>query len=403
MYLSILFEFNECSTYSLQELGLNKKDPEFKRDSLMCWCYDRLDTSPYHGFRSESRLRGRKLIKPLEKSKSDFGDFAFAKEREYVEFIIDIDENGDEIKHTCDRAELSFYGDTPSAPFDLTPVHFHKRVLDKYYNEPSKYTVEDGWVSCSVWGSMRIDNHAPDKVIVMLGDLGSLPYKEQQHWQAHNIPPEGGVSPTFYRRNFKGEWVSSDQPDLLFKQRYEQLQATCNECLGWQLLRPLAPRDEHHLKALRIPSTDEQRDFDELVLSLTKILIDSLNEKEIKKLISLEQEQNLTPDQKENLKGIGWLEIALSSCGVEDAADHIAFLRKLQNLRSAGSAHLKGSKYQKIAKDFDLESQSLREVFVGILLKALDILDYFIFLIRSRQINREIIEQNSIERGARDS
>ena len=153
MYLSILFEFNEYSTYSLQELGLDKEDPQFKRDHLMCWRYDFLDTSSYHRFRSDSRLRGRKLIKPLEKSKSDFGDFAFAKEREYVEFIIDIDENGDEIKHTCDRAKLSLYGDTPSAPFDLTPVHFHKRVLDKYYNETKKYTVKDSMVECaSLWG-----------------------------------------------------------------------------------------------------------------------------------------------------------------------------------------------------------------------------------------------------------
>ena len=400
MYLSILFEFNEYSTYSLQELGLNKKDPEFKRDNLLCWRYDCSDTIHRPGFRSDSRLRGRKLIKPLEKSKSDFGDFAFAKEREYVEFIIDIDENGDEIKHTCDRAKLSLYGDTPSAPFDLTPVHFHKRVLDKYYNETKKYTVKDSMVECASLWSMKIDNHSPDRVIVFLGDFHSLPYTEQQYWRAHNIPPEGGVSLTFWRRNFKGEWVSSDQPDLLFKQRYEQLQATCNECLGWQLLRPLASRDEHHLKGLRIPSTDEQGDFDGLVLSLTKILIDSLNQKELKKLISLKQEENLTPDQQESLKrSIGCLEIALNSCGVVDAADHIAFLRKLQSLRSTGSAHRKGSNYQKIAKDFGIESQSLRAVFAGILSKALGVLDYFIVLVHSRRISHEIIEQANREKG----
>jgi hypothetical protein len=151
---------------------------------------------------------------------------------------------------------------------------------------------------------------------------------------------------------------------------------------------------------LRIPATDEQSDFDELVLSLTKILIDSLNQKELKKLISLKQEENLSPDQQEMLKGsIGCLEIALSCCGVEDAADHITFLRKLQSLRSSGSAHHKGSSYQKIAQDFGIEGQSLRVVFAGILSKALEVLDYFIFLIQSRQINREIIEQNNRERG----
>ena len=208
------------------------------------------------------------------------------------------------------------------------------------------------------------------------------------------------MSKTYFRRQILALPTNSNQSEHLFKQRYNHLQKESEKYLGWQLLQPLDFRDEHHLKGLRIPSTDEQRDFDELVLSLTKILIDSLNQKELKKLISLEQEQNLSSDQKESLKGsIGCLEIALSSCGVEDAADHITFLRKLQKLRSTGSAHLKGSNYQKIAKEFDIESQSLREVFAGILSKALDVLDYLIFLVRSRQINREIIQQNNIERG----
>lgn len=397
MYLSILFEFNEYSTYSLQELGLNKKDPEIKRDNLLCWRYDCLDTSHRPRFRSDSRLRGRKLINPLEKSKSGFG--AYAKEPEYVEFIIDVDENGDEINYTCDPAKLNHYGSNPGAPSDLTLLHFRKSVLDKYYSETSKYTVKDSMVECAALWSMKIDNHRTDKVIVLLRDLCSLPHTEQQHWRTHNIPPEGGVSSTFYKRNVKGEWVSSDQPDLLFKQRYEQLQQTCNEYLGWQLLRPLDSCDDHHLKSLRIPATDEQSDFDDLVLSLTKILIDSLNQKELKKLISLKQEQNLNPNQKKNLKEIDCLEIALNSCGVEDAAGHITFLRKLQNLRSTGSAHRKGSNYQKIANYFGIGNKSLREVFAGILSKALDVLDYFIFLIRSNQINREIIEENNTERG----
>ena len=104
----------------------------------------------------------------------------------------------------------------------------------------------------------------------------------------------------------------------------------------------------------------------------------------MKKLISLEQEQNLSCDEKQSLeRSIGCLKIALSSCGVEDAATHIIFLQKLQDLRSSGSAHHKGSSYQKIAQDFGIEGQSLRVVFAGILSKALDVLNYFIFLIQS--------------------
>ena len=135
-----------------------------------------------------------------------------------------------------------------------------------------------------------------------LRELCSLPYKEQLHWQSHNIPPGGKwrKSHLFGDETIKGECPrSSDQPEHLFKQRYDYLQKESEKYLGWQLLRPLDPLDKHHFKGLRVPSTDEQRDFDALVLSLTKILIDSLNQKELKKLISLKQEENLSPDQQE--------------------------------------------------------------------------------------------------------
>ena len=390
MYLSIQFSFKGDSAYSPEELGLSEDERgdegetkpirKSTSDGDICWCHSRSFLRP-----DIRILNGKRLIKPLPKSKS--GSWEFVEERKYVEFIIDVDENGEEITHTSD------------APHSMAPVHFRKQVLDKYYDKPSMYSVEDSRVSCP-WWAVRIDNHHEDKVIVLLRDLSSLTYTEQQHWRIYNILPEGGLSKTYFERDLQGSFtVTSDHPEHLFKHRYAHLQQDSEKYLGWQLLGPLDPRDEHHLKRLRVPSTNEQSDFDDLVLSLTKILIDSLNQKELKKLISLEQEENLSPDQKESLKGIGWLEIALTSCDVEGAADHITFLRKLQSLRSSGSAHLKGSNYQKIANYFGIESKGLRSVFAGILSKALDVLDYFIFLIRSRQINREIIEKNNIERG----
>ena len=397
MYLSIQFSFRGDSKHSLEELGVSEDETQSITETTkygdICWWHWR------HRFDSNIRmLEGKRLIKPLPKSKSGFA--GFAEEPKYVEFIIDVDENGTEITHTCNPTKLWRYDRNRDAPSDLTLVHFRKQVLDKYYGKPSTYLIEDSRVSCPWWG-MRIDNHHDDKVIVFLGDLSSLTYTEQKYWRLYNIPPAGSVSETFFKRYVEGSFtVTSDRPEHLFKQRYDHLQQESEKYLGWQLLRPLTLGDEYHLNALRIPSTEEQGDFDDLVLSLAIILIDSLNQKELKKLISLEQEQNLSPDQQERLKrSIGCLEIALNSCGVEDAAEHITFLQKLQSLRSTGSAHLKGSKYKKIAKDFGIESQSLRSVFAGILSKALDVLDYFIFLIRSRQINREIIEENNIERG----
>ena len=217
MYLSILFEFNEWSEHSVQELELNKvKDSEivglnkpssrtypskifgeFQRTESLCWKYSHVDT-PSLEYQSDSRLRGRKLIKPLPKSKSGFGDYAEQTEQ-YAEFIVDVDDNGDEVWQTCNPYELNdFPIKDPDPAWSLNPVHFDKQVLEKYYNEYSKYSVEDSIIRCYSFWSMKIDNHDPDKVCVILKDLHHLPYREQQYWVSYNIPPEGGVSETFF-------------------------------------------------------------------------------------------------------------------------------------------------------------------------------------------------------------
>jgi hypothetical protein len=66
-----------------------------------------------------------------------------------VNFIIGEDEDGDLIEHTSDPHVLAnYFGANPVAPHYLTPVHFHKRVLNKYYEEPGRYSVEDSLLRC---------------------------------------------------------------------------------------------------------------------------------------------------------------------------------------------------------------------------------------------------------------
>jgi hypothetical protein len=172
------------------------------------------------------------------------------------------------------------------------------------------------------------------------------------------------------------------------KKRYYDLQKASQIHLGWQWLLPLCPADAHHLQSISILASDEQRDFDALVLSLAKILIDSLNEESLKKLIPYEQREAL-----KDKSGIALLEAALYLNNFEGAKVHIAFLRKLQNLRSSGSTPRKGQDYLKIAKHSGVEDQNLRHIFASILNGASDTLDYFIALAKSGRIY-EIIKQN---------
>ena len=175
--------------------------------------------------------------------------------------------------------------------------------------------------------------------------------------------------------------------------RYHDLQKVSQAHLGWQWLLPLRDADAYHLKSLRIPDTDEQWDFDGLVLSLVKILIDSLNEKSLKKLIPYEKQEAL-----KDKSGIALLEAVLYLNGLEGADIHIVFLRKLASLHSSMSAQRKRQNYLKIANHFGVEDQSLQHVFANTLNSASDVFDYFIILVNSGQI-REIFERNQMEAG----
>lgn len=107
--------------------------------------------------------------------------------------------------------------------------------------------------------------------------------------------------------------------------------------------------------------TNEQREFDEQVLTLAKLFIDSLNEKELEKGLSI---------TKENPKGLDKLEAFLLDKGLQ-YPKMIEFLRKLQALRSTTAAHRKGEQYEKLKKYFSIGDKDLSAVFEDILVKCI--------------------------------
>jgi len=129
-----------------------------------------------------------------------------------------------------------------------------------------------------------MDNNHPEYVIVWLGDLGKdLPCNEQTYWRTFNIPPEGSVSKTCYKRHIMGEFADPESSDLRFKLELSQLKENCEKKYGWSLILELDQKDQHLLTALHLPTTEDQSEFDSQVLALTKILVDSLNEAELEK------------------------------------------------------------------------------------------------------------------------
>ena len=357
MRLALFFDFNRFSEKALEELGLHEYHEHRNGDDFSI----SIGARPWSGFavdpqRSHGFLMGKKLVLGDPNFKPDFlrrGD------RKYVEFIIGVDDNGKEVLHTCEEDKLAnYFGKNPGAPQYVTPVFFRKEVLNKYYSQPDKYTVDDGNLRCGGLWSLRMDNNHPESVMVFLGDLGHLSYSEQFYWRGFNLS-SGKMSRTAFERSIMGQFSDPENVDLFFKQQFSEFNRKWKKRFGWDLLKPMTDKDSYYFKILRIPLTNDQREFDEQILALTKVFIDSLNEQE------LGQELTLKPDAKGLDKFEAWLR---AKCGYSEKM--VEFMRKLQALRSAGSAHRKGEKYERVKKFFQIGEKNHITVLEDILVKC---------------------------------
>lgn len=350
MHLAIYFEAMRFLPEKIEELKVPPTDEIPKGDNyIYSLCVRNL---PMSDTSSQGWLLGKKLIAGLKDYKPSI--FGKAEDEKHEEFITGVDEDGKDILASCLTIDQE-------KPYFLTPVFFKREVLKKYYDDPSKYNVEDASVHRKGFWRLRIMNNHQDHVVVWLGDLNYLPYKEQTHWKASNVSPsDRKISYTDFARNINGEFTDPEHPELYFKFKFAQLQKAWHKKFGWYLFLPLLQEDEHHLTSLHIPTGNGQKEFDEQVASITKILIDSLNQEELEKGLVID---------KENPGGIDKFEDFLDSKHLS-IPQMIKFLRSLQTLRSTGVAHRKGSDYERIKKYFSIGDKSLTNVFEDLLIKC---------------------------------
>lgn len=340
--LAIYFDSIRYSELPLTEVL--EKDRRFEhRGKYSCYHISACECNFKPGFKSFSRLLGKVIIPPPGIEEAGIWPFKKKDDEEEgdVEFIIGVDEAGKPSVFTSNPDKLSnYFGANPQAPHYLTPVFFRREVLSKYYADTTRYTVSDGSLSCLALWSLQIDINHATHVVVFLGDLGrDLPYAERLHWKQFNVPPEGTISEVNYKRSFLAQFTDPQAPDLIFRSGYSKFNETWSASQGWPLFLPPEKEDEHLLQTIRIPLTNSQSEFDEQTLSLTKLLVDSLNEKALVKEIG---------PGPEGEKGISKLERFLVAKGFKEANSVVGYLRDLQQLRSSGAGHRKGAEYQKV-------------------------------------------------------
>ena len=259
------------------------------------------------------------------------------KKEWYPEFIIGERPDGSLVRYACDPNKLGTYFDRePRAPYYLTPVFFKPAVLDKYRSSPH-FDVSERHISCGSQWRCEIDNVDPDRVMVYLGDLGrDLPESERTHFLSFEMSPvDQHISDEVFKTDLLNMWVKdpSGPVSMLMRARME-LDKAWRKWFGLALYRPFHRADEGILEQIHIPSANGEPEFEAVTMALTRALVDYIDESSLK-----------GADAKGS---INKLEVFLSG---HDIVADVKPLRDLQNLRSAGAAHGKGPKYDRLYGD----------------------------------------------------
>ena len=296
-----------------------------------------------------STLFGRDIILPYQKGQDLLG----WKDGEHCKFIIGIDENGKNFECTCDEDKIGIQGN--GKVHYLTTVYFKPEVLKKYYDSPSIYTVFATDLHCSGLWSIPIDRNSKGLVYVHLGDLSHIPLDEQQHWKLYNVIPEGGMTESRWKRDFKATFADPEDPVFILTKSLSEFQEKFKKQFGFEPFLPLNEADKGVHKSLRIPLNNEDQEFEQQIGNLAKLLPDSID---IKSILEKLKQQKADPQEIANLTGkkIRSLEFFFTKNGMDISL--IKPLDMIQTLRTHGIAHRRAKDHDKIIKELRLDEKN---------------------------------------------
>lgn len=380
-------------TRSINELGGNIIPWTTIKDSNFIFSYALQESAGYGlEYKSCAVFRGKCMMRYNDK---DIQHLWELRDSGYEDFVVGADEDGKEVFMSCEENRMpNLFTRQGDEPYSLSPVFFKRDVLSKYFQAVDKYSVQDGDLSGPSWG-IRIDNdRSDDYVVAALVDLGRMPHKEQLHWKSFNVlpPRNGSYSTTTFSRWFAAIPTNcSEAPDLVFKQLYIQVNDKWRSKYGWPLFKELAADDQYHFETLHLMGQEnDQKEFDGLIQSITKLIIDSLNEKQLVKAIDSTKpdvlrflsERNIKESKPSNIQGgITKFECFLISEGLLDS-NVIKLLRNIQDLRSSTVAHRKNTKLdtktEELFNFFGILQESDKVVLLNLLVRLNKMLNWII-------------------------
>ena len=289
-----------------------------------------------------SRLVGKDIILPYQEPKHEDYAVLAGKSKVYEKYVYGIDSVGNRMEETCDQES-----DEPRGNF-LTHIFFKKEVLQKYYAKPTFYKIEDGEIYCLDLWSIPFSKNSDDLIHVWLGDLGRIPHDEQLHWKQYNTPPRNGTNVNFIHRQLLGKFTEKDDICEILLDLKSSINAAFAEKFNFKLFRDMPPNNQHNIDNLHIPTTNEEKEFDEQILNLVMNFIEVINKSDL--------DDNVA-EPPSNSGSLNSLDNFLSKRAHLDQHDHQTILKPfklIQRLRSE-SLHLRGKNYDKTILNFGLD------------------------------------------------
>lgn len=285
------------------------------------------------GYKYYASIIGKAVIMPYKKPHHVDYKY-FTEEEKYEQFIVDYDEDEDEaVYFTCNEKELAnFFGTNPEAPHFLTPIYFKIQVLDRYKNDSRNYTITDSTISFLNEWSIPFNINKENIVSVWLGDLGRIPYEEQQYWKAYNIPPKGGMDQKFIDRQLRNKWTDSSRIESKVVPALNKLNAIISEKYGDVIFKVLSDADKEIYNTFMLPTNYSMPEYQSFLMKLCKLTSESINVSLIKKIMGDELD--------ENVKGsVLQLGMFLEFIGVDKARKISTSIKKVQDSRNKLAGH----------------------------------------------------------------
>jgi hypothetical protein len=196
-----------------------------------------------------------------------------------LNFIIkDIKNEGKKITTSLKRENLASYFEESNKPWGSSPVFFKSDVLNKYKQDPEKYTILERTITCRGGWRLQYDINAQGQVHAMAVHLIDLPYSELCYWFSFNAEPKGDISERSYQTDFLGK-VSTELGLInKLKQALVNLTEIKIKPENEPLWRPHNNDIEETFFGFFYVTSDNHNDWQECILDLYRIVIEGFSQ-----------------------------------------------------------------------------------------------------------------------------